>query len=190
MCTGYTLKTVSEVSTVLDTEQLGESQRQPEQHMPLLGQAQGTTTEASTACAKKCQTAGWDMTTEPKLHEQCLAQCLQRFNAHPHQAAVRSTKRLASAAQKKLRAVQMAKQAAVETKQAAEQAARVKGVHRETIKRAQEAKAEMHAAAADQLVSTRCPGGLRLRRPMRTSSILIRRRVRRPKRSLNRVRRR
>merc|ERR1711964_767901 len=67
--------------------------------------------------------------------------------------AVSSAGRLAIAATKKRQAEQLARRAASESKQAMHIAAQAKGVQEHTLTQAQEAKAELHAAQADRLVT-------------------------------------
>jgi hypothetical protein len=108
--------------------------------------AQGT-------CRDKCEKAGWSLQSQPHLHEQCLQECLHRFNENPRKAAVSTSKNLALAAKRKRAAEAQAWKAKHDIQQAgaaATKAAQMRGV---TMAKAADADAELHAAQVAQSIN-------------------------------------
>lgn len=109
--------------------------------------------EGQRACRDKCEKAGWSHEAQPRLHQQCLEKCLDRFNQDPRKAAVSTSQSLALAAKRKRAAEAQAWKAKRDIKQAGAAAAQAVEARKASMAKAADADAELRAAQVSQSVS-------------------------------------
>jgi len=154
----FTMESTSELKSLGEEEQV-EPQEQLEADTAEMVQTaedvetDDTESDGQRACRDKCETAGWSHQAQPRLHQQCLEKCLDRFNQDPRKAAVSTSKSLALAAKRKRAAEAQAWKAKRDIKQAGAAAAHASKARKASLAKAINAQAQLHAAQVTQSIS-------------------------------------